>query len=333
MVVQGARARAADRQPAWGCRAARHRRARRAFQADPERARHACARLARMDGRGVPQDHRRRSEGAAAAARQLRRHDRGGDLRAIAMPTLVLTGAEDHDNGSAEALADALPERANIVEVPGNHMSAVDQARTGPGDRGLSRPLTGLKRRVHERAATRPETEDAAMKTSVSLLAIAVAACLAAGCATDRRRADAAAARPQPTPPPAPNAAAAAADRRRGRRLRRPGRARAGRILRDQQPRRNGSTRPTSPRIPTRSPPISARSAPRWGSASPTRRRAMQNVAGPQPRHAAQARHPAPRPDPAGADHARAPRPSSTGSPPTSPRNMAAAAARWAARR
>jgi pimeloyl-ACP methyl ester carboxylesterase len=40
------------------------------------------------------------------------------------MPILILTGAEDHDNGSAQALAAALPNAA-FVEVPGNHMSAV----------------------------------------------------------------------------------------------------------------------------------------------------------------------------------------------------------------
>ena len=40
------------------------------------------------------------------------------------MPIMVLTGADDHDNGSAKALADALPD-ATFVEIPGNHMSAV----------------------------------------------------------------------------------------------------------------------------------------------------------------------------------------------------------------
>lgn len=40
------------------------------------------------------------------------------------MPVMVLTGSEDHDNGSAQALADALPD-ATFVTVPGNHMSAV----------------------------------------------------------------------------------------------------------------------------------------------------------------------------------------------------------------
>jgi len=51
-------------------------------------------------------------------------------LRSIAMPTLVLTGADDHDNGSAEALAALLPD-ARHVEVPGNHMSAVTKPELG----------------------------------------------------------------------------------------------------------------------------------------------------------------------------------------------------------
>jgi len=52
------------------------------------------------------------------------------ELRAIAMPTLVLSGAEDQDNGPAEALADLLPD-ARYVEVPGNHMSAVTKPEFG----------------------------------------------------------------------------------------------------------------------------------------------------------------------------------------------------------
>ena len=39
-------------------------------------------------------------------------------------------GAEDHDNGSAEALAELLPD-ARFVEVPGNHMSAVTKPELG----------------------------------------------------------------------------------------------------------------------------------------------------------------------------------------------------------
>jgi len=52
------------------------------------------------------------------------------ELRGIAMPTLVLSGVEDHDNGPAEALADLLPD-ARYVEVPGNHMSAVTKPEFG----------------------------------------------------------------------------------------------------------------------------------------------------------------------------------------------------------
>jgi len=46
------------------------------------------------------------------------------------MPIMVLTGREDQDNGSAQALADALP-KATLVEVPGNHMSAVTMPEMG----------------------------------------------------------------------------------------------------------------------------------------------------------------------------------------------------------
>jgi pimeloyl-ACP methyl ester carboxylesterase len=49
------------------------------------------------------------------------------DMRA---PTLVVSGDEDHDNGSAAALADALPHGV-LREVPGNHMSAVTKPELG----------------------------------------------------------------------------------------------------------------------------------------------------------------------------------------------------------
>lgn len=51
-------------------------------------------------------------------------------LRSISMPTLVLSGVDDHENGSAAALADLLPE-GEYVEVPGNHMSAVTKPELG----------------------------------------------------------------------------------------------------------------------------------------------------------------------------------------------------------
>lgn len=46
------------------------------------------------------------------------------DLDKLAMPTLVLIGDEDRDNGSPQRLADALPD-AHVQEIPGNHMSCV----------------------------------------------------------------------------------------------------------------------------------------------------------------------------------------------------------------
>jgi len=51
-------------------------------------------------------------------------------LAGVAMSTLVVCGAQDHDNGSATALAAALP-NATYVEVPGTHMSSVTQRQLG----------------------------------------------------------------------------------------------------------------------------------------------------------------------------------------------------------
>jgi pimeloyl-ACP methyl ester carboxylesterase len=52
------------------------------------------------------------------------------ELARIAMPALVVSGADDRDNGSAQALADALPD-GTYVEIPGNHMSAVTKPDLG----------------------------------------------------------------------------------------------------------------------------------------------------------------------------------------------------------
>jgi pimeloyl-ACP methyl ester carboxylesterase len=51
-------------------------------------------------------------------------------LAAIKMPTLVVCGAEDQDNGSAPALAEALPD-GRYVEIPGTHMSSVTHRQLG----------------------------------------------------------------------------------------------------------------------------------------------------------------------------------------------------------
>lgn len=51
-------------------------------------------------------------------------------LSAITMPTLVVCGADDQDNGSAPALAGALP-TGSYAEIPGTHMSSVTQRQFG----------------------------------------------------------------------------------------------------------------------------------------------------------------------------------------------------------
>lgn len=51
-------------------------------------------------------------------------------LSAITMPTLVVCGAEDQDNGSAPELAQALP-KGTYAEIPGTHMSSVTQTELG----------------------------------------------------------------------------------------------------------------------------------------------------------------------------------------------------------
>ncbi|GGD49278.1 alpha/beta fold hydrolase [Erythrobacter arachoides] len=51
-------------------------------------------------------------------------------LATIAMPTMVLIGEDDADNGSPERLAEALPQ-AKVVTVPGNHMSSVMKPEFG----------------------------------------------------------------------------------------------------------------------------------------------------------------------------------------------------------
>lgn len=52
------------------------------------------------------------------------------ELAALTMPTMVLCGDQDTDNGSATALADTLPD-AHYVEIPGAHMGSVTQGALG----------------------------------------------------------------------------------------------------------------------------------------------------------------------------------------------------------
>ena len=52
------------------------------------------------------------------------------DLAGVTMPTLVVCGDKDHDNGSPQALAEALPD-ARFEQVPGTHMSSVTEPALG----------------------------------------------------------------------------------------------------------------------------------------------------------------------------------------------------------
>jgi pimeloyl-ACP methyl ester carboxylesterase len=52
------------------------------------------------------------------------------DLTALTMPTLVVSGDKDRDNGSPQALAKALPD-ARFEEIPGTHMSSVTEPALG----------------------------------------------------------------------------------------------------------------------------------------------------------------------------------------------------------
>ncbi|MFM6854159.1 MAG: alpha/beta fold hydrolase [Sphingopyxis sp.] len=51
-------------------------------------------------------------------------------LAAITMPVLVVCGAQDQDNGSAEKLVAALP-TAQLATIPGTHMSCVTEPALG----------------------------------------------------------------------------------------------------------------------------------------------------------------------------------------------------------
>ena len=58
------------------------------------------------------------------------REDRHALVEAFSMPTLVVCGADDDDNGSAVELANALPD-ADYAEIPGTHMTSVTKPELG----------------------------------------------------------------------------------------------------------------------------------------------------------------------------------------------------------
>jgi pimeloyl-ACP methyl ester carboxylesterase len=53
-----------------------------------------------------------------------------GELAGVTVPTLVVCGDKDSDNGSPEALAQALPD-ARFEAIPGTHMSSVTEPALG----------------------------------------------------------------------------------------------------------------------------------------------------------------------------------------------------------
>jgi len=61
------------------------------------------------------------------------------DLAKVAVPTLVLAGDKDRDNGSPESLAESLPD-ARHETIPGTHMSCVAEPALGEA---IARFLTG----------------------------------------------------------------------------------------------------------------------------------------------------------------------------------------------
>jgi pimeloyl-ACP methyl ester carboxylesterase len=63
-------------------------------------------------------------------------------LRALTLPVGVVCGTVDDDNGSAAALADILP-AGRLIDVPGNHMSAVVKPELG----AAIRDFLGVTRR------------------------------------------------------------------------------------------------------------------------------------------------------------------------------------------
>ena len=70
-------------------------------------------------------------EAAALLLGTLDDHENGdAAVAAFTMPTLVVCGSEDEDNGSAEELAGLLP-HATYVAVPGTHMTSVTKPELG----------------------------------------------------------------------------------------------------------------------------------------------------------------------------------------------------------
>ncbi|MFC3173423.1 alpha/beta fold hydrolase [Novosphingobium bradum] len=68
--------------------------------------------------------------GAAVAAAR--------DFAGVTMPTLLVCGTDDHDNGSAQDLASALPD-GRYAPIPGNHMTSVTKPELAAAIAGFLR--------------------------------------------------------------------------------------------------------------------------------------------------------------------------------------------------
>ena len=147
-------------------------------------------------------------------------------LGAFSMPTLVLIGSEDEDNGSARALAEALPD-ATYEEMPGTHMSSVTKPDLGLKIAEFLARLTAAAAAVHSAARKSREERDIVTRyfASVSVAALAVA-----GCAMNPAPASADASMAAPVAPAAERCARAG-DRRAGARIHRHGRKGPVRLL------------------------------------------------------------------------------------------------------
>ena len=70
------------------------------------------------------------------------------------MPTLVVCGGQDDDNGSAEELANVLP-NARFEEVPGTHMSSVTKPQLGEAIARFLSSYASQGRRCDEQSSPR----------------------------------------------------------------------------------------------------------------------------------------------------------------------------------
>ena len=128
------------------------------------------------------------------------REDKHALVDAFTMPTLVVCGDQDDDNGSAVELAGILP-NAQYAEIPGTHMSSITRKELGEEIASFLSRLTKRNGRLTKgagkfqllRHATKEKLQGRGrlmMKfaASVSLAALALAGCASTPAGPDGRR-------------------------------------------------------------------------------------------------------------------------------------------------